>query len=150
MQPSEPPRPDDPRKWLDRAKSNLIRAGLSLGVRGIFLEHICFDAQQAAEQAFKAVLIANEVRFPKTHDITTLFALAEQHGVAIPGELEEAKRLTRYAAQTRYVSGGEPVTADECHRAIACAEAVVRWAEQMLEPADEERETEGTDEASQE
>jgi hypothetical protein len=48
--------PDDPREWINRARSNLVRAQTTLP--GVYLEDLCFDAQQAAEKAIKAVLIA--------------------------------------------------------------------------------------------
>jgi HEPN domain-containing protein len=53
--------PDDPREWLNRARSNLARAGDP--VPGVYLEDLCFDAQQAAEKAIKAVIIARGERF---------------------------------------------------------------------------------------
>ena len=37
--------PTDPREWINRAKSNLAGAGLSHA--GVYLEDLCFDAQQA-------------------------------------------------------------------------------------------------------
>jgi HEPN domain-containing protein len=46
--------PDDPREWINRARSNLVRAQTTLP--GVYLEDLCFDAQQAAEKAIKAVL----------------------------------------------------------------------------------------------
>ncbi|TAK24195.1 MAG: HEPN domain-containing protein [Chloroflexota bacterium] len=45
--------PDEPREWLNRSRSNLMRAR-RVEV-GIYLEDLCFDAQQAAEKAIKAV-----------------------------------------------------------------------------------------------
>ncbi len=39
--------PDDPREWINRARSNLVRAQAILP--GVYLEDLCFDAQQAAE-----------------------------------------------------------------------------------------------------
>jgi hypothetical protein len=47
--------PDDPREWLNRAKSNLARAQQPLA--DVYLEDPCFDAQQAAEKAIKAMFI---------------------------------------------------------------------------------------------
>ena len=44
--PPEPRRLDDPREWLNRARSNLERAQTTLP--GVYLEDLCFDAQQAA------------------------------------------------------------------------------------------------------
>ena len=43
--------PDDPREWLNRARSNLALAK-SL-VPEAYLEDLCFEAQQAAEKAIK-------------------------------------------------------------------------------------------------
>jgi hypothetical protein len=37
--------------------------------------------------------------------------------------------LTRFAVTTRYPGVAEPVTAEEHHRAVAIAEAVVKWAD---------------------
>ena len=47
--------PDDPREWLNRARSNLTRAKAK--IPGVYLEDLCFDAQQAVEKAMKALLI---------------------------------------------------------------------------------------------
>ncbi|MBN1935792.1 MAG: HEPN domain-containing protein [Anaerolineae bacterium] len=49
--------PDDPREWLNRARSSLAKARSVQYVPEIYLEDLCFDAQQAAEKAVKAVLI---------------------------------------------------------------------------------------------
>lgn len=59
--------PDDPREWLNRARSNLARARSE--TEDVYLEDLCFDAQQAAEKALKAVLIHSKVRFPHVHDL---------------------------------------------------------------------------------
>jgi hypothetical protein len=40
--------PDDPREWLNRARSNLALAKKT--ARDVYLEDLCFDAQQAAEK----------------------------------------------------------------------------------------------------
>ena len=50
--------PTDPLAWLARAKSNLRIAELGSGQPGIFLEDLCFDAQQAAERVLGGALCA--------------------------------------------------------------------------------------------
>jgi HEPN domain-containing protein len=119
--------PDDPREWLNRARSNLLRAQATLP--GVYLEDLCFDAQQAAEKALKAVLIARGVAFPPIHDLARLVTIFGDSGEAIPPAVADAARLTRFAVITRYPGVTEPVTAEEHHRAVEIAEAVVRWAE---------------------
>ena len=49
MKPPERFPPDDPREWLNRARSNLVRA--QHRIPGAYLEDLCFDAQQAAGEA---------------------------------------------------------------------------------------------------
>jgi HEPN domain-containing protein len=49
--------PDDPREWLNRARSSLTIAREGAAFPEIYLEDLCFDAQQAAEKAIKAVLL---------------------------------------------------------------------------------------------
>jgi HEPN domain-containing protein len=120
--------PDDPREWLNRARSNLVRARAILPC--VYLEDLCFDAQQAAEKAIKAVLIARGVDYPFDHDLGRLLTLLNQQ---IPPDIADAARLTRFAAVTRYPGVIEPVTAEEHQLAVAIAETVVRWAEGQIE-----------------
>ena len=96
---------------------------------GVYLEDLCFDAQQAAEKAIKAVLIARGADFPPIHDLAGLLTILAQNGEAIPPAIADAARLTRFAVTTRYPGVTEPVTAEEHHRAVAIAEAVVTWAD---------------------
>ena len=43
--------PDDPREWLNRAKSNLAIA--KNRVTDAYLEDLCFEAQQAADKGYQ-------------------------------------------------------------------------------------------------
>lgn len=128
-----PPRrlpPDDPREWLNRARSNLVQAEATRP--DVYLEDLCFQAQQAVEKAFKALLLHRQVRFPPVHDLARLIHLLERDGQAIPGEVREAARLNHYAVQARYPGVGEPVSEEEYREALATAEVVVRWTERCL------------------
>jgi len=124
--------PNDPFEWLNRAKSNLERAKSDVRLTGVYLEDLCFDAQQAAEKSIKSVLIHLGIEFPYVHDITDLLTILEGKGHSISGEIREAGRLTRFAVETRYPGLSEPVTQDEYEKAIAIADIVVRWAEEIL------------------
>lgn len=84
MPPSRFP-PDDPREWLRRAASNLVRAKSELP--GVILEDLCFDAQQAAEKAIKGLLLHFGVGFPYTHDLARLLTLVQQAGLAVPPDV---------------------------------------------------------------
>lgn len=122
--------PDDPREWLNRAKSNLTLASRRLP--GVYLEDLCFLAQQAAEKALKAVLIHRKVRFPYTHNLGELITFVEQSGIRVPEGVQRAVILSDYAVGSRYPGLAEPVTPEEHAEALALAKRVVDWAEQVV------------------
>jgi len=124
--------PDDPREWLNRARSNLLRAQSGRNIEGIYLEDVCFDAQQAAEKAIKGVLLYHGIDFPKVHDIAELLSLVRDAGQPFPDEVAAATELTTYAVKTRYPTSGEPVSDEDCDAAIRCAEATLRWASEII------------------
>ena len=125
--------PDDPREWLNRARSNLAKATSAFETPQVYLEDLCFDAQQAAEKAIKAVLIHLDVRFPYVHDLAQLLALVEQTGQSVPESVRRAASLSDYAVETRYPGLSEPVIGQEYDEAVAIAEEVVRWAQEIIE-----------------
>lgn len=128
-----PPRypPDDPREWLNRARSNLAMATSS--VPGAYLEDLCFEAQQAAEKAIKAVLIGRNIRFPYIHDLGRLLEILEQSGEEIPAPVAKARELTEFAVSGRYPGLAEPMDTNEYRNVLETAESVVRWAEALLD-----------------
>lgn len=122
--------PEDPREWLNRARSNLMVARTE--ELGIYLEDLCFNAQQAAEKAIKALLIQHDVEFPYVHDLAELLTLLERAGREVPESIRQAERLTRFAVFARYPGLAPPTSREEYREALALAEAVVRWAEESL------------------
>jgi len=131
--------PDDPREWLNRARSSLAQARAEHPA--IYFEDRCFNAQQAAEKALKALLLRRGVRFPYVHDLEELLRLLQQSGEPIPPQIREAEQLTGYAVEARYPGLAEPVSREEYQEAVALAEKVVRWAEERLRSQADERES---------
>ena len=130
MKPHERYGPDDPREWLNRAKSNLQRA--KLRVPATYLEDACFDAQQAAEKAIKAVMVSRGIEFPYIHELARLMDILESVGERIPATVRQSDRLTQYATATRYPGVEEPVGEQDYAEAVQLAEAVVHWAERTI------------------
>lgn len=116
-------------QWLQRAKGNLARTKQPKPAEA-FWEDYCFDAQQAAEKAIKAVLTLRGIDFPKSHGIAELLALLSSADV--PDDLWSADNLTDYAIVTRYPGRRPAVSEEECRQAITLAEQVVRWAEGIM------------------
>ncbi len=121
--------PTDPREWLRRAQSNLIHAHDHL--TGVDLAELCFDAQQAAEKAIKAVFIHRGEAFPLTHDLERLIRLLRGNGQNVPKYVDAAKELTRFAVTMRYPNFGS-VTRRKYGKAVRIASEILRWAEEQI------------------
>ena len=112
--------------WLAHAEGDLALAAAG-PLPGVALELFCFHAQQAAEKAIEAVLIARSQDVPHVHDIRMLLDRAEAVAL-VPPDLFAASALTGYAVQTRYPEDGEPVTRAELRAAVVQNRRVVAWA----------------------
>jgi HEPN domain-containing protein len=123
-------RPDVATRWLVYAESDLAMAR-SVDRPGVMAETLCFDAQQAAEKAVKAVLVAGGAEPPRTHDLEMLLG-AVPEDVTISFDRLSVAALTAYAVASRYPGDEEPVDADEHAVALASAESVVMWARHTL------------------
>jgi HEPN domain-containing protein len=125
----KPRDPTEPQTWLLRARGNLSLAEKGGRLKGVLLEDLCFNAQQAAEKALKAVCLHQGMDIPKTHSLIQLMDILETSGIEIPQKIRDADILTQYAVQSRYPSFMEDVTRDEYRDALKYAADVVFWAE---------------------
>ena len=130
MTPPERNGPHDPREWMDGAKCNLRRARER--TPATYLEDLCFAAQQAAEEAIKALLVGRTIDFPDVHDLAEQTGIRQADGLEIPQVVRRAARLTQYATSARYPGFDEPVTNSGHEEPVELAEAVVDWAEGRL------------------
>lgn len=121
--------PDNPAEWIARAKSSLALATAT--TPGVLYEDLCFQAQQAAEKALKAVFVSRKIPYQYTHDINALLSGLEQHGVEIPLPLWDAVTLTSFASDTRYPGTATPVTKEEYLAAVRLAQEILSWAEEQ-------------------
>jgi HEPN domain-containing protein len=126
--------PDDPREWLNRARSNVSRAQRDVNVPTIYLEDVCFDAQQAAEKAIKAVMLFRGVTFPYVHDLARLLTLLSAAGHTVPASVIRAQRLSRFAVEARYPGLSGPISRRQAETAVRSAIRVVAWAERQISP----------------
>ena len=124
--------PDDPREWLNRARSSLAKARVGADIPGVYLEDLCFDAQQAAEKAIKGLLIHLQQDFPYVHALGELLDQLEKAGQDVPGRIKQVVDLTDYAVATRCPGAIEPVTQEEYEEALAITEEVVRWVDGVV------------------
>ena len=120
------------REWAAKAENDLRSAAHLLRMDDCPTETVCFHAQQCVEKYLKALLAAQSVEFPKTHDVGELTAL-------LPPRLrprlddKEQDRLTDYATVTRYPGDYEPISLGEARQAVKIARRVRREVRKLLE-----------------
>ncbi len=98
----------------------------------VYLEDLCFQAQQATEKALKALLLRRAGAFPYVHDLRALLDRLEAEGEDLPGRMREVVRLNQYAVAARYPGVDEPVEPDEYEEAVGLAEYAVEWVRAAL------------------
>lgn len=86
---------------------------------------VAFHAEQAAEKAFKGVLVNAAVEFPRTHDLQSLLLLIRNNGISVPPEIEQAKCPDAIRYRGKISRDIEPITPEEVALAIEMAERVV-------------------------
>jgi HEPN domain-containing protein len=112
------------REWIVKAENDLKTAVFTLRMGAECpTDTVCFHAQQCVEKYLKAVLVCENVAFPRTHGIADLVRfLPARFRTLLPEE--EQDRLTEYATVTRYPGDYEPITLREARHAVAMARLV--------------------------
>jgi HEPN domain-containing protein len=117
--------------WLRYARADLAIARV-IPSGDIMLEMLCFHAQQSAEKSLKAVLVHAGVGFDRTHNLNALLATLPTE-IAVPDTVNQAVYLNDYVVGFRYPSEREPTDLEELEDAIATAQAVYDWAENIVQ-----------------
>lgn len=118
------------RVLLRKAASDLAAARLLTDSAEVADEAIGFHAQQAAEKALKAVLVADGIEIPRTHDLDYLLEQIERAGREPPSGLGGAAWLSRWAVQFRY---DEPLEPLDRSAALELAAAALEWARTVVQ-----------------
>ena len=114
--------PDDPREWLNRARSNLVLARAE--DQSIYLEDLCFNAQQAVEKFLKAILAQKEIEIPKTHNLKVLLDLTGLSETETGVKSDEMRVLNAYSVKARYPLGKPMLNMDDAKDAVEIAKKV--------------------------
>lgn len=94
-------------EWVNYAEEDFIMAKSALKRSKPLTTASCFHSQQCAEKCLKAMLIAKDVEFPKTHDLLILNTLCNNAGILTGFTKDDLGRLSGYAVHTRY-PGNQP------------------------------------------
>ncbi|MGH8979399.1 MAG: HEPN domain-containing protein [Acidimicrobiales bacterium] len=125
------PARDQALRWLRWANEDLAAARHSAADSEIASRVACGLAQQAAEKAIKALLVASDVDPPKAHN---LVRLARMLTVVVANRLLdlELEDLTRWAIEGRYPGDLDEATDQDAARTIAVASEVTALAHAAL------------------
>jgi len=110
-------------QWLEKAETDLVAAGRLASearLRGL----AAFLCQQAAENFLKAVLVRNQVEFPKIHNLKEILDLVATVEPLLAAALRPAEVLTEYAVDPRYPGDYPKVTSETVRTALAVASQV--------------------------
>lgn len=121
---SETERSEEARRWLRFVREDLAAAEVALGTEGVAPRHACFHAQQAAEQALKAVLVFLEIEFPYRHDLDILRDLVPA-GWPVKEDHPDLAWLSERAVRGRYVGPWPEATEENAQAAVQQARAVL-------------------------
>ena len=110
-------------RWLRYAEEDLRTAESLLKLPQAVPRHACWLAQQAVEKALKAVLIALQIDFPRTHDLDVLRNLLPD-GWHLKDTHPDLVNLTEWATEARYPSDWAEPTDEEAEGAVEQARAV--------------------------
>ena len=117
---------DSSLEWVAYAEEDFIVAKSVLRRRKPLATASCFHSQQCAEKYFKAMLVAGDIEFPKTHDLLILNTLCNTAGILTGFTKEDLGRLSGYAVHTRY-PGNQPAP-EEAREALEIATNIRRFA----------------------
>ncbi len=113
----------DAKRWLDYAETDLRAAHALLESGDFFPRQICFLSQQCGEKAIKAILVFEEVNFPKNHDLDRLRDLIPE-GWKFKESFPDLAELTIWAVESRYPGDMPDVLEHEARETLRLAESV--------------------------
>lgn len=128
--------PAEPSEWLKFAEDDLAAARRLIGDPTLPPRLACFHAQQAAEKALKAVLVAAGTPIPRTHDLLALTLLIP-HQLRIDLESADLSLLDPWAVDARYPADIPEVGVGDAYLMLDVAThtlVVVRIALDQTEP----------------
>ena len=96
-------------------------------------EIIGFHAQQASEKLLKALLMAKNIPYRRTHDLRELIDLIRDNKIKFPESLMEIRTLSPFAVEFRY--DYIPLEEEEefnRKKALEIVQQLRKWVENML------------------
>ena len=115
-------------EWATKAEADLATARREAAVDDTpNYDAVCFHAQQCAEKYLKAILVEDNLRVPRIHDLEALVNLLSGQYQELQGILRHARILSAMIVEVRYpgMTADEDDAAESLKSATAIREAVL-------------------------
>lgn len=115
------------REWTAKADADLNTAKREAAVvESPNYDAVCFHAQQCAEKYLKAVLVENDLRIPRIHDLEALLNQLMPLYPALSMVMHSARILSAMAVEVRYpgMSADEDDAAESLKATAAIREVI--------------------------
>ena len=126
-------------EWIAKAEEDYRLVEYLCSGQAAFWNATGYHAQQAAEKYLKALLVHQQVAFPKTHDIDLLIEIASVEDAGLCAQLPDVSELAPYGTQTRYPGSYEPISAEEAARAFVIVSKLRVILLEHIDPGDRPR-----------
>ena len=118
-------------EWLAKGDADLGAASALMRRRiQQYPDQVCFLCQQSAEKCLKAFLVANQIAFPKTHNLLQLSDLCVTVDARFATLATGLAQIELYAVEIRYP--GTQATVSDARQALGVARRVHRLVKQRL------------------
>jgi len=117
------------KEWISKAEKDIKTVEIMKEVEDV-TEIVCFHCQQAVEKYLKALLIAYDVEFPKTHNID--FLLKQSIKIDTNFEIFMGNSLSEYAVDMRYPDIRYIPTEDEMNEAIDLMYKIINFVKEII------------------
>jgi HEPN domain-containing protein len=89
-------------EWIDKADEDFEFALVNLQEGKPFIAQVCFHFQQAAEKYLKGYIVAKDLGFRKTHDLSMLLSICISQESTFEALSEECEYLNTFYVESRY------------------------------------------------
>lgn len=124
------------KEWIDKADHDLGTAKLIFIHIPDYFDTIAFHCQQSVEKYIKAILVYNDIEFPRTHNLIYLLDLCSSKIEITEDRYDKAILLNGFSVQIRYPDKTIYLSKEELEVSIAIAQEFRDFAVKTIELKD--------------
>lgn len=89
-------------EWINKAENDYLACTILLDAPGYPADVVAFHLQQTVEKYLKAILVLQQKRVKKIHDLEALLLECSESAPELPSLIEDVLILDSYGPETRY------------------------------------------------